>query len=62
MYLEIFLSVLVIALIISIVVIMMILNGALKFNNVLSAELKEARQIIISNNEISQKLDRLLNN
>ena len=62
MYLEIFLSVLVIALIISIVVIMMILNGALKFNNVLSAELKEARQIIILNNEISQKLDRLLNN
>ena len=62
MFLEIFLSVLVIALIISIVVIMMILNGALKFNNVLSAELKEARQIIISNNEISQKLDRLLNN
>ncbi len=62
MYLEIFLSVLVVALIISIVVLGTILNGALKFNNVLSAELKEARQMIISNNEISNKLDRLLNN
>ena len=62
MYLWIFMSILVAALIITIVIMIMILKGALKFNNTLSAELKEARQMIISNNEISQKLDRLLNN
>ena len=60
MYLEIFLSVVLIVLVILLVVMVRLLTGALKFNNILSEELREARQIIMTNNETSRKLDVLI--
>ena len=60
MYLEIFLSVVLVVLVILLVVMVRLLNGALKFNNILSEELREARQIILNNNETSRKLDDLI--
>ncbi|MHB9014042.1 MAG: hypothetical protein ACYC49_17660 [Ignavibacteriaceae bacterium] len=42
------------------IVMLRLLNGALKFNNILSEELREARQIILNNNETSKKLDDLI--
>ncbi|MHB8853124.1 MAG: hypothetical protein ACYC6P_07210 [Ignavibacteriaceae bacterium] len=60
MYLEIFLSVVLVVLVILLIVMLRLLNGALKFNNKLSEELREARQIILNNNETSKKLDDLI--